>query len=80
MKELGVTAVELMPMTEFQEVMVRECADGNPYRERELTGKLNYWGYTRSLHLHQRHLTVLAGKNIRFWSLSIWSKNFIKLG
>lgn len=48
MKELGVTAVELMPMTEFQEVMVRECADGNPYRERELTGKLNYWGYTRS--------------------------------
>lgn len=49
MKELGITAVEMMPMTEFQELMVKECADGNPYGSGlELTGKLNYWGYTRA--------------------------------
>lgn len=46
MKELGVTTVELMPVTEFQEVMVPEGVDGNPYGPLEPTGKINYWGYT----------------------------------
>lgn len=45
MKELGVTAVELLPPNEFCEVMMPEQLDGNPYAETEPTGKLNYWGY-----------------------------------
>lgn len=46
MKELGVTTVELMPVMEFQEIMVPEGVDGNPYGITEPTGKINYWGYT----------------------------------
>lgn len=47
LKELGITTLELMPVTEFQEVMVPEGADGNPYGAPEPTGKINYWGYTK---------------------------------
>lgn len=45
LKELGVTAVELMPPNEFQEVMREDGKDGNPYATGMPTGKLNYWGY-----------------------------------
>ena len=45
LKELGITTLELLPVTEFQEIMMPEHADGNPYGEPEPTGKLNYWGY-----------------------------------
>lgn len=45
LKELGVTTIELMPSTEFQEVMMPEGAMRNPYEKDEPTGKLNYWGF-----------------------------------
>lgn len=45
LKELGVTALELMTPNEFQEVMLEDGSDGNPYSTGEPTGKLNYWGY-----------------------------------
>lgn len=45
LKELGVTAVELLPVNEFLEVMVADGADGGPYHCEEPTGRLNYWGY-----------------------------------
>ena len=45
LKELGVTTIELMPSTEFQEVMMPEGAMKNPYEKDEPTGKLNYWGF-----------------------------------
>ena len=44
-KELGVTSLELMPPNEFEEVMMPDGSDGNPYGSEEPTGKLNYWGY-----------------------------------
>lgn len=46
-KELGATALELMPVNEFHEVLVCE-SEWNPRGTRgpEPTGKLNYWGYT----------------------------------
>lgn len=46
-KELGATAVELMPVNEFQEILVQE-SEWNPKAARrpEPTGRLNYWGYT----------------------------------
>ena len=46
LKELGVTAVELLPPTEFEEVILPEGAGKNPYVKEEPTGKINYWGYT----------------------------------
>lgn len=45
LKELGVTAVELLPVTEFEEVMVTEPAAGIPGQKPEATGRINYWGY-----------------------------------
>ncbi len=47
--ELGITTLELLPVTEFQEVMMPEHANGNPYGEPQPTGRLNYWGYTQAL-------------------------------
>ncbi|HJC48337.1 MAG TPA: alpha-amylase [Candidatus Lachnoclostridium pullistercoris] len=48
LKDLGVTAVELLPPVEFEEVMVPEGAGKHPYVREEPTGKLNYWGYGKS--------------------------------
>ena len=44
-KDLGITAVELMPPNEFLEVMMPDNSDGNPYAEDKPTGRINYWGY-----------------------------------
>lgn len=45
LKELGITTLELLPVAEFQEIMMPEYTDGNPYGKPEPTGKINYWGY-----------------------------------
>ncbi len=42
--ELGVTAVELMPVTEFDEIMTA-ADDGNPMSSAGPSGIVNYWGY-----------------------------------
>lgn len=45
-KELGATAVELLPVNEFQEVEVQEREwDPKGFRQPQPTGRLNYWGY-----------------------------------
>ncbi|ADL06627.1 alpha-amylase family glycosyl hydrolase [Lacrimispora saccharolytica] len=46
LKELGVTAVELMPVNEFSEVIMVEYVHGDPAGVDKPSGKLNYWGYT----------------------------------
>jgi len=46
LKELGITAVELMPVNEFSEVIMQELVHGNPFGVDKPVGKLNYWGYT----------------------------------
>ena len=48
LKELGITTLELLPIVEFQEVMMPEHEEGNPYGNSEPTGRLNYWGYTKA--------------------------------
>ncbi len=57
LKELGITAVELMPVTEFEEVqsvMVRQSqgenknASGSFRLTRIPVGQINYWGYAPS--------------------------------
>ncbi len=45
LKELGVTAVELMPVNEFSEVIMPEYVHGDPSSVDKPIGKLNYWGY-----------------------------------
>ncbi len=45
LKELGITTLELLPVTEFPEVMMPDTDVFDPYRTPEPTGKLNYWGY-----------------------------------
>lgn len=47
-KELGITTLELLPPVEFQEVMMPENVEGNPYGMCEPTGRLNYWGYAKA--------------------------------
>lgn len=46
LKELGITAVELMPVNEFSEVIMQEPVYGSPFGVDKPVGKLNYWGYT----------------------------------
>lgn len=50
LKELGVTAVEILPPVEFSEVVIPKRAAGNPYGKPEPTGKINYWGYAPALY------------------------------
>ena len=47
-KKLGITTLELLPPVEFQEVMMPENVEGNPYGMCEPTGRLNYWGYAKA--------------------------------
>ncbi|SFG13597.1 alpha-amylase family glycosyl hydrolase [Oribacterium sp. WCC10] len=45
---LGITAVELMPPYEFNEVMLPDFGVQNPYKtELKPTGRINYWGFTK---------------------------------
>jgi len=62
--ELGITTLELMPVTEFQEVTTRHGADGTPCGFLEVTGKLNYWGYESSpLFAPKASFSSGAGRN-----------------
>ena len=45
LKELGITAVELMPVTEFDEIMMSSSGSGLHNAKQEPTGYVNYWGY-----------------------------------
>lgn len=43
-KELGATAIELMPSVQFEEVMMQESYSKS-YMAKKADGHLNYWGY-----------------------------------
>ena len=45
LKELGITAVELMPVTEFDEIMMSSSGSSFHNAKPEPTGYVNYWGY-----------------------------------
>ena len=45
LKELGITAVELMPVTEFDEIMMSSSGSSFHNAKQEPTGYLSYWGY-----------------------------------
>ena len=48
LQTLGITAIDLMPCQEFEEIMMPDRRD--PYGNDLPTGKINYWGYTRACH------------------------------
>ena len=45
LKKLGITTLEIMPVNEFDEVIMPPDIAGNPFGQAGPTGKLNYWGY-----------------------------------
>lgn len=45
LKDLGITAVELMPVTEFDEIMMSASGSSFHNAKQEPTGYVNYWGY-----------------------------------
>lgn len=63
LKELGITTLELMPAAEFQEVMMPEQADGDPYGEQGPTGKINYWGYAPAYYFAPKAAYAGRGKD-----------------
>lgn len=63
LKDLGITTLELLPVAEFQEVMMPEQVDGNPYGTDEPTGRLNYWGYAAAYHFAPKASYAGKGKN-----------------
>lgn len=50
LKELGINAILLMPIQEFEEVILPKNQIQGPFGEVHPTGKLNYWGYDHALH------------------------------
>ncbi len=63
LKELGITTLELLPAAEFQEVMMPEHVDGNPYGESGPTGKINYWGYAPAYYFAPKASYAGKGKD-----------------
>ncbi len=50
LKELGITAVELMPVFEFEEVQKWTENDKNSLYHPQYNGKVNYWGYCKGMY------------------------------
>lgn len=50
LKSLGITAVELMPVHEFEEVQKWTVDTQNSMYFPQFNGKTNYWGYTKGLY------------------------------
>lgn len=46
LKELGITAVELMPAYEFNEIMLPKGIPFEHYQKGDIQPRINYWGYT----------------------------------
>lgn len=49
-KEMGITAVELMPVFEFEEVQKWTENDKNSLYNPQFNGKVNYWGYGKGMY------------------------------
>lgn len=67
LKSLGITAVELMPPYEFNEVMLPHFGSGDPHEpELKPTGKINYWGFTSdAMHLAPKRAYTSDDQNPR---------------
>ncbi|MCM1467111.1 MAG: alpha-amylase family glycosyl hydrolase [Alistipes sp.] len=50
LKELGITAVELMPVFESEEVQKWTESDKNSMYSRQFNGRVNYWGFAKGMY------------------------------
>lgn len=64
LKELGITTLELMPVNEFDEIMVPPSIVGNPYGMDQPTGKINYWGYAPGFYFAVKS-AYASGREVR---------------
>ena len=45
-QELGINAIEMMPVYEFMETVPEKYSAGSMVSEKKADKKVNYWGYT----------------------------------
>lgn len=79
LKELGVTAVKLLPIYEFSELPVADAEDNSPLRSRESSGRLNYWGYTPGLYFAPKASYATGDSAGVSWGIPNAAREFKKL-
>ncbi len=63
LRELGITTLELMPIDEFQEVMISSDRPEGPGQKARVTGLINYWGYSQAFLFAPKASYAGAGKD-----------------
>lgn len=61
-KELGITAVELMPVFEFEEVQKWTENDKASLYNPQFNGKVNYWGFCRGMYFAPKAAYAASGR------------------
>lgn len=80
LKTLGVTALELLPVNEFSEVMMSEEGSRGPGKSRVPTGVLNYWGYAPGYYLAVKAAYASGGADCASAEFKTLVKEFHKNG
>lgn len=76
LKELGITAVELMPVFEFEEVQKWTENDKNSLYNPQFNGKVNYWGYGKGMYFAPK--ASYAAKNSKNGDYTVEFKEMVK--
>lgn len=63
LQELGITAVEMMPVFEFEEVQKWTRNDKNSLYNPQFNGKVNYWGFTKGMYFAPKAAYSGEGRN-----------------
>lgn len=80
LKELGITSLEVMPVNEFDEVMMPPSVMGNPYGIDQPTGKLNYWGYAPGYYFAVKAAYAAGSKHTPDWEFKTLVKELHREG
>lgn len=76
LKELGITAVELMPVFEFEEVQKWTIDNKQSMYNPQFDGKTNYWGYTEGMFFAPK--AAYASKKLRNQDYTVEFKDMVK--
>lgn len=76
LKELGITAVELMPVFEFEEVQKWTENDKNSLYNPQFNGKVNYWGYGKGMYFAPK--ASYAAQNSKNGDYTVEFKEMVK--
>ena len=80
LKELGITTLEVMPVNEFDEIMMPPSVVGNPYGMDQPTGKLNYWGYAPGFYFAVKASYASGREKSPEWEFRMLVKELHKAG